>query len=243
MKGVWIGTSGWHYPHWRGSFYPHALRKSDWLGYYAERFDSVEINNSFYRLPTVETFQDWAAQTPEAFRFAVKAPRTITHRKKLKHCEDMLGEFTSRLAALGPRCGPLLFQLPPRWHCNLERLAGFLHRLPQAHRCAFEFRDPSWHNEAVYALLRDHNAAFCAYHLDGFLSPLAPTADFVYVRLHGPGGPYQGSYHTRTLRRWAGHIHSWRRQHREVYLFFDNDEAGYAARNAQRLRQLLTEDT
>jgi len=242
VKDVWIGTSGWHYPHWRGSFYPREVVKRAWLSYYAGQFDCVEINNSFYRLPSVETLEDWAAQTPESFHFALKAPRTITHRHKLKNCDAPLAEFIDRVGVLGGRCGPLLFQLPPRWHCNLERLKRFLAALPDSHRCTFEFRDQSWHNEGVYTLLREHNAAFCIYHLDGFLSPLETTADFVYVRLHGPGGPYQGSYHTRTLRRWAGHIHGWRRKGLAVHCFFDNDESGYAARNARRLTQLLAED-
>jgi len=241
MTGIHIGTSGWHYPHWRSSFYPKDLTKAQWLGYYAGQFDCVEVNNSFYRLPSIETLQDWTGQTPEDFVFALKAPQGITHRHKLKNCETSLGEFLERSDILGARGGPLLFQLPPRWHCNLPRLAQFLAALPAARRCAFEFRDPSWHNEEVYALLREHNAAFCIYHLDGFLSPAQVTADFVYLRLHGPGGPYQGSYHTRTLRRWAGDIATWRRQGLEVYCFFDNDEAGYAARNARRLTQLLAE--
>jgi len=241
MTDIHIGTSGWHYPHWRGNVYPRGLTKDDWLGYYAGQFDCVEVNNSFYRLPSVQTLQDWAAQTPEGFVFALKAPQGITHRHKLKNCQEPLAQFLDRAAILGPRCGPLLFQLPPRWHCNVQRLGRFLAALPEGRRCAFEFRDHSWHDEAVYALLREHNAAFCLYHLDGFLSPVEITADFVYLRLHGPGGPYQGSYHGRTLRRWAGDIRTWRRRGLDVYCFFDNDEAGYAARNARRLCQLVAE--
>lgn len=239
--GVFIGTSGWHYPHWRGTFYPNDLPASRWLEFYCNRLDTVEINRSFYRLPTRPVSAGWHDQTPDAFLFAVKAPRTITHLKKLKNASVPLERFTEALQGLGEKRGPLLFQLPPRWRVNPERLESFLELLPTDHRCAFEFRDPSWHTPEVYALLERHGAAFCIYHMAGFTSPLVSTADFVYIRLHGPGGPYAGRYHRPALRTWAGRIAGWRSEGKSVYCYFDNDERGYAVKNALELIRLLDE--
>jgi uncharacterized protein YecE (DUF72 family) len=240
MPIVHIGTSGWHYPHWQGRFYPSALPASAWLGYYARQFDSVEINVSFYRLPSLAAARAWREQTPPGFRFALKASRYITHMKKLRAPHRSLRAFLAVARALGPKCGPLLFQLPPRWRCNPSRLAAFLRALPKNRACAFEFRDPSWHTPEVYALLRRHNAAFCIYELAGFESPHVLTADITYVRLHGPAAyAYGGSYPDAALAAWAGEIRSWQKL-KHVYVFFDNDEAGYAVRNALTLQALLT---
>ena len=236
---VRVGTSGWHYPHWRGPFYPRDLPPARWLEWYADRFDTVEINNSFYRTPDPETCAAWASQVPAAFRFAVKANRAITHRRKLKDAGALLADFLDRIAPLGRRRGPLLFQLPPRWRCNTARLADFLAAVPKGLPCAFEFRDPDWHRDEVYRLLERHGAAFCIFDLGGTLSPLAVTAPLVYVRLHGPDGPYAGSYATPTLRAWARRAAAWARAGHEVWIFFDNDERGHAARNALTLRRLL----
>lgn len=239
--GVHIGTSGWHYAHWKGPFYPQDIKKADWLGFYAERFDCVELNNSFYNLPDPQACDAWREQTPAGFRFSVKAWRMITHRKKLKDPEEYLRRFFEPLARLGEKAGPVLFQLPPRWRCNVARLQTFLETLPRGdgQRYAFEFRDPSWHNDEVYAALEAHGAAFCVFELGGMRSPVVTTANLGYVRLHGPDGPYAGSYPRRTLRRWAERLEAWRRKGRDTWLFFDNDEAGYAAKNALLLRDLV----
>jgi uncharacterized protein YecE (DUF72 family) len=234
-----IGTSGWHYTHWRGPFYPPDLRAADMLAWYLKRFDTVEINNSFYRLPTRETFAAWRRATPAQFCFAVKGSRYITHRKRLKDPQPALERLLPAAEALGRKLGPILFQLPPRWSRNIERLADFLDALPARRRYAFEFRDPSWHDAAVYRLLNKHNAAFCIYELDGFVSPVEVTADFVYVRLHGPGRKYEGDYAPHALAAWAAHIRGWRRTLAAVYVYFDNDQAGYAAKNAAELKALV----
>ena len=177
--------------------------------------------------------------TPAGFSFAIKASRYITHMKKLRAPRTSLRAFLAVTRALGNKCGPLLFQLPPRWRCNPERLAAFLKALPKNRECAFELRDPSWHNPEVYALLRRYNAAFCIYELAGFESPQVITADFAYIRLHGPAAyAYGGSYSDRALETWAERIRAWK-QLRRVYVYFDNDEAGYAVRNALVLRTLL----
>ncbi|HET9743975.1 MAG TPA: DUF72 domain-containing protein [Terriglobales bacterium] len=241
MAAIRIGTSGWHYKHWVGKFYPAKLPATQMLAYYDERFDSVEINNSFYMLPKFETMRGWRAATPKNFEFAVKASRFLTHNKKLKEPENALENFLPRAEALGEKLGPILFQLPPKWRLNVERLAEFLAALPKYHHYAFEFREPSWLTDSVYDLLRRHNAGFCIYELAGFHSPIELTADWTYVRLHGPGGKYQGSYSGSALRDWAERIVEWDSELKRVYVYFDNDEAGYAAFNALRLKRMVGE--
>ena len=236
---VHVGTSGWHYEHWRGPFYPDDLRPHRFLAYYADRFATVEINTSFYRLPSERALATWRETAPPGFLFAVKASRFITHLKKLKDPEGSLAPFLERIARLGEKLGPILLQLPPRWHFDAARLAGFLAALPAGRRFALEFRDRSWINDRALELLAAHGAAFCIYELDGFLSPREVTADFVYIRLHGPGGPYQGKYSTQTLAGWAEAMAAWSRQGREVFCYFDNDEAGYAVQNAWELQDML----
>jgi uncharacterized protein YecE (DUF72 family) len=230
-----IGTSGWQYRHWKKIFYPENLRRADWLSYYASVFSSVEVNTSFYKLPEAADIQKWCECTPEEFRFSVKAPRSITHFKKLKNCESQLQTLLGRIEAFGKRLGPVLFQLPPRWRCNPRRLENFLWMLPRGQSFAFEFRDPSWHQDEVYALLAEHGAAFCIFDLDGVTTPLATPAGFVYARLHGPRSAYTGNYRAPTLRTWSGRALGWRRQKKDVYVYFDNDDRGYAAKNARRL--------
>jgi uncharacterized protein YecE (DUF72 family) len=233
-----VGTSGWHYPHWRGAFYPPRLPATRWLEYYARHFDTVEINRSFYRLPSVAAARAWRAGTPRGFVFALKASRYITHMKKLREPRASLRAFVAVARALGAKRGPLLFQLPPHWGCDPARLAAFLERLPRGLACAFELRDPSWHNREVYDLLARHNAAFCLYDLAGFATPCVLTADFAYLRLHGPAGAYTGRYDAAQLADWARRIRSWKRL-RAAYVYFDNDAAAHAAHNALALRALL----
>jgi uncharacterized protein YecE (DUF72 family) len=234
-----IGTSGWHYKHWVGNFYPEKCQVSKMLAHYYSQFDTVELNNSFYMLPKIETMRCWRDATPNNFEFAVKASRFLTHNKKLKEPENALNNFLPRAEALGEKLGPILFQLPPKWRINLDRLKEFLEALPKYHRYTFEFREPSWLVPQVYALLRTHNAAFCIYELAGFHTPIEITADWTYVRLHGPGGKYQGSYSDEILRTWAKRIAQWSKELKSIYVYFDNDQAGYAAENALRLKRLI----
>jgi uncharacterized protein YecE (DUF72 family) len=234
-----IGTSGWHYDHWKGPFYPRDLRSGEMFPYYARHFRTVEINNSFYQLPKEETLEMWRKTAPENFIFSMKASRYITHMKKLKDPSKTSPPFLEAARVLGPKLGPLLFQLPPRWHVDPERLEGFLNALPKGFRYAFEFRDPSWLQGHVYEILEEHGAAFCIYELESRISPKEVTSDFVYVRLHGPGRAYQGQYDTKTLSGWAGEFFTWADQGKEIFCYFDNDQAGYAAQDALRIQAMV----
>jgi len=237
---IHIGTSGWHYKHWLGVFYPEELPAKDMLKFYSRHFNTVEINNSFYHLPGIATFEQWRLTTPKEFLFAVKGSRFITHMKKLKDPEDSTEKFFAGAKRLGPKLGPVLFQLPPRWHLNIERLAEFMAVLPRDQQYAFEFRDESWHVREVYNVLRRHNAAFCIFDLSGKETPHEITADFTYVRFHGPGeARYAGSYPSHALENWAQRLKAWGRDLRDVYIYFNNDVGGHAIKNAQALRELL----
>lgn len=235
---LYIGTSGWVYPHWRRQFYPDDLAESDWLAFYARHFDSVELNRSFYRLPTADNIAEWCDRTPDNFRFAVKASRYITHMKKLREPDKTLPALLDCIQGLDEKLGPVLFQLPPRWRSNPDRLQDFLRALPADLRVAVELRDASWHNEDITEILRDCNAAFCIYDIGGLTSPRRVTADFIYLRLHGPGKPYTGCYDSAALNDWA----QWLRQQsvRQAYVYFDNDDSGYAVRNALEFKRLMT---
>jgi uncharacterized protein YecE (DUF72 family) len=215
------------------------MPKGDWLAFYVGQLQTVEVNNTFYRLPEEGTLRTWRDTAPKGFVFAVKAGRYITHMKKLKDAEDAVDTFLGRIEVLDECLGPVLFQLPPNWHFDGQRLGSFLQALPPGHRYAFELRDPDWLNEEAYGMLANHGAAFCIYDFQGRQSPKRLTADFVYVRLHGPYGPYRGMYDTETLAGWAGAFSTWRDQGKDVYCYFDNDEAGYAAQNALELQAML----
>jgi len=233
-----IGTSGWSYDHWEGPFYPEDLSSNERLDYYKGRFSTVEINNSFYHLPQAQTLAQWRDAVPDDFVFTAKASRYITHMKKLKDPRASVPNFLERIEALGDRLGPLLFQLPPRWRVNTQRLETFLEGIDERFRYAFEFRDTSWFTDDVCEILSRYGAAFCIFDLDGELSPLNVTTDFVYIRLHGPDGPYQGSYDDEQLAGWADQLIAWSREGRDIYVYFDNDEHGFAALNAARLQEL-----
>jgi uncharacterized protein YecE (DUF72 family) len=236
----WIGTSGWSYKHWRGPFYPSGMSKgAEQLRFYVERFDTVEVNGTFYRLIEVDTFRRWRDATPPDFVFACKGSRYLTHMKRLKEAGQGIGRFFERVDALADKLGPIVFQLPGRFKPDRERLEGFLAALPPAHRYAFEFRDPAWFEPEILELLAQRNVALCLYEFNGQEAPLEVTADFVYIRLHGPEGPYQGSYGDAALRAWAKRINAWAEQGLDVYCYFDNDDRGYAPQNALRLREIL----
>lgn len=238
-RSIHIGTSGWQYKHWKGPFYPEDLKAKDFLDFYKEKFRTVEINNSFYQLPEKTTFKDWSQKVPKDFIFSVKASRYITHMKKLKDPRKPVKRFFKAAEALGKNLGPVLFQLPPNWRSNPERLESFLKVLPKKHKYAFEFRDESWFTNEVYEILSDHNAAFCIYELGGTKSPREITADFIYIRLHGPGDKYQGKYSPRALSGWAGTFSKWIGKVDEIYCYFDNDQKGYAAENALKLQKMI----
>lgn len=236
---IHIGTSGWHYEHWRGPFYPGAMPPKNLLGFYAKHFETAEINSTFYGLPDKDVLAAWTETVPSGFVFAVKGSRYITHMKKLKDPERTTSKFLERIEALGDKKGPILFQLPPRWGPNIERLRSFLDALPKDERYAFEFRDSSWFGRQTEELLVERGAAFCIYDFEGRQTPDTVTADFVYMRLHGPDGAYRGSYSIDSLARRAKQISSWETEGREVFCYFDNDENGYAARNALTLNDML----
>jgi uncharacterized protein YecE (DUF72 family) len=239
LATVRIGTSGWHYKHWVGAFYPARTPGSKMLAYYCDKFDTVELNNSFYHLPKKNSLESWRESTPAQFCFAAKGSRVLTHMKKLKDPEQGLKKFLDCIETLGQKLGPILFQLPPNWELDSERLRTFVSFLPKEHRYAFEFRNATWSVPETYGFLQQHNIAYCAFHLAGIHSPIEVTADFAYVRLHGPGGRYQGNYSAQALREWAKRIRKWQRELKAIYLYFDNDQAGYAAQNALTLRQLV----
>lgn len=239
--GGWhIGTSGWVYPHWKGVFYPETLSTSGWLPFYARHFSTVEVNSSFYRLPSSAAFARWRDQVPEAFLFAVKASRYLTHQKKLKDPEEPLRNLISRAEALGPKLGPLLYQLPPGWRLDLARLQAFLDILPAQHRHVFEFRDPSWHTDAVFSLLHSHGCGYCIMSAPGLPCHLVRTGSFVYVRMHGAAPQFEGSYPDDELHWWAARLAELRGSH-DAYVYFNNDFRGHAVRNAQRLLAIVAE--
>jgi uncharacterized protein YecE (DUF72 family) len=240
---IYIGTSGWSYKHWKGPFYPEGIRPADELSYYVSHFDSVELNNSFYRLPDRRTFEQWRDKTPSGFLFAVKASRYITHMKKLHDTKNAVQRFMHNAQGLEKKLGPVLFQLPPGWKVNVERLAEFLDSLPNGFRFAFEFRNTTWYTPEVLSLLKKFNCAFCIYNLEGHTTPLEVTADFVYIRLHGPGGKYEGSYAEEKLNTWAYIADKWQTAGKDVYIYFDNDQFGYAALNAKYLRSIISNTT
>ena len=216
------------------------MAKKEFLRYYADHFQTVEINNTFYQLPKKKTLTSWGNSVPSGFIFTVKASRYITHMKKLKDASEPLHTLLKNVEVLGDKLGPILFQLPPRWRFNPQRLSNFLDSLPHDYRYAFEFRDPSWFDARAYEMMSKHGSAFCIYELAGLLSPKEVTADFVYIRLHGPGEAYQGQYDTNVLAGWAGAFSAWAKEGKEIFCYFDNDEAGYAAQDALRLQEMCS---
>lgn len=236
---IHIGTSGWHYRHWEGPFYPDNISADKYLEYYSRFFHTVEINNTFYKMPAKKTIGEWRETVPEKFIFSVKASRYITHMKKLKDPLAAVSNFIKTVKLFKEKLGPILFQLPPNWHMNPERLDSFIRTLPRLYGYAFEFRDTSWFDPAVYEILEKHNNAFCIYEIGGQSSPRIATANFVYIRLHGPEGPYQGQYSPDALAEWADSLSAWTKEGKEVFCYFDNDEAGYAPQDAMSLEDMV----
>jgi len=244
MARLFVGTSGYVYPHWRGRFYPSDLAQGAWLGFYAERFSTVELNNPFYRLPEASTFERWREAVPRGFVFSVKASRFITHVKRLRDPAAPVDLLFSRARALGPTLGPILFQLPPRWKAVPERLDELIdatrrQRQVRRPRIVLEVRDPSWLDQTVTARLEAGGVALCLADWPECPVEGPVTAGFVYVRRHGTGVCYGGSYTETMLRADAGRIRGWLEEGRDVYVYFNNDAEAHAVQNAQRLRALV----
>ncbi len=234
-----IGTSGWHYRHWRGVFYPEKLPVRKWLTYYARYFDTSEVNATFYGTLKPETLRRWVEETPEGFVFAVKANRYITHVKRLKGVTDSLKRFYESLEPLYPKLGPVLFQLPPNLEYDPDLLEDFLWALPREFPLALEVRHPSFHQETFLDQLRSRGVALCLSDTAGRHPSLffATTADFSYIRLHGSRRLYRSCYTEEELQEWARRIRGF--PVKKVYVYFDNDALGWAPENALRLKRIL----
>jgi uncharacterized protein YecE (DUF72 family) len=240
MADVRIGTSGWHYGSWRGPFYPPGVTLKNQLRFYSTQFSSAELNGVFYRTPTPEAVKGWREQTPDDFIFAWKASKFITHWKRLSEkSTNSLELLEDRISLLGEKAGPILFQLPPQFEMNEERLASFLKMLSPKRRYAFEFRHPSWYAPRILRLLAQENISLCISDHHHAPAPWKRTADFVYVRGHGPGGRYRDHYTHAMLTTWAKHIKSWKKQGCDVFVYFDNDQKSAAPLDAARLQEML----
>jgi uncharacterized protein YecE (DUF72 family) len=233
-----IGCSGWQYRHWRDNFYPPGLPQSRWFDHYATQFDTVEINNTFYRLPEAETFAAWKKRAPRGFLYAVKASRFLTHMKKLKDPAEPLERLFARAKKLGRTLGPVLYQLPPNWGVDVERLTAFLRLLPGRRHHAIEFRDPSWYRDDVFALLERYRVALCLHDMAGSATARIAVGPFVYARFHGPK-KYNGRYDDRVLEDWGAWLAAQMGGGRPVYVYFNNDMGGHAPRDAVRLRSTV----
>jgi len=235
----YIGTSGWHYDHWQDRFYPKTLTKAKWLEFYASHFTTVELNNSFYRLPSETAFTTWHDSSPANFTFAVKVSRFITHIKRLRNSEEAVDNFISRAKILAEKLGPLLYQLPPNMHRNDEILESFLSTLPQGMKHVFEFRHQSWLEDKVFEILHKHNVGFCVFDMPSVSCPLVATADFAYIRFHGSTGLYFSCYSDEELADWAKRLANLAQNLEAIYIYFNNDAEAFAVRNAITLRRYL----
>lgn len=239
MAPIRIGCSGWNYRDWRGRFYPQDLPVKGWFAFYAETFDTVEINNSFYRLPTASVFEKWREQAPPGFCYAVKASRYITHNKKLREPRDPLALMIGNARHLKSRLGPILYQLPPRWKLNRERLEQFLAALPGDLTHVLEFRDRSWMTEEVLALLDARGVGFCAHDMPGLATPRWAAGKAAYIRFHGGTGKYRGRYKEAVLQDWADWMAREAKGGRAVWAYFNNDHDADAIQDALTLRAMV----
>ena len=230
---ILVGTSGYNYPEWKGSFYPQDLPAAKMLPFYSERFPSVEINATFYRMPTPKIVAGWAAQVPPSFRFTLKANRRITHDKRLKDAGDAVEFFVATAREFGPQLGALLFQTPPNLKCDLERFDAFLATVPEGAPAAFEFRHDSWLDDEVYARLRARNFALCVADTESRSVPIVPTADFAYLRLRDEG------YDDEAIRRWTAQAQELATRCTDVFVYFKHEDAGKGAAFGQRMLELL----
>jgi uncharacterized protein YecE (DUF72 family) len=237
-----VGCSGWQYKDWRGVVYPDAIPQRRWFEHYTTLFDTVELNNTFYRLPPVTTVEKWAAQAPPGFTYALKLGAFGSHRMKLRDAASWLPNHLDRARRLGAALGPTLVQLPPKWRRDVERLDEFLSVAPKDVRWAVELREPSWVHDDVFDVLRHHGAALCLHDLLAD-HPMILTTDWTYVRFHGPDAlerKYYGRYGWRRLRPWAARLQAWLDGGCDVYAYFNNDYEGHAVHDARWLRDHLT---
>jgi uncharacterized protein YecE (DUF72 family) len=239
LAQYFIGTSGWHYDDWRSRFYPEKLPKTKWLEFYARHFPTVELNNSFYRLPSENAFTNWYGSSPTGFIFAVKMSRFITHIKRLQDCGEAVENFVHRARILGEKLGPLLYQLPSSFHRHDKTLSLFLKNLPRGFKHVIEFRHRSWLNEEVFQILQEYNTGLCVFDMPSLTCPLRATADFAYIRFHGSEGLYSTCYSDEELAGWAKRIAELARSLDTVYIYFNNDVSGFAVRNAITIRDYL----
>lgn len=243
---VYCGISGWQYREFKGAFYPETVASSAQLQYYSERFSTVEVNSTFYHFSRPSTFAKWYDQTPPHFTFSIKANRYFTHDNRLSDPDDRLPEFLGSVDHLKEKLGAILFQLPPSLHFDPERLEAFVTSLPEStkYRYVIEFRHPSWEADATYEILEANNIAVCAYDLRGYQNDVRLTADFGYIRLHGPGKlPYRGSYPTETLESWSNRLRKWSASGRDAFIYFDNTMTADAVPNARTVIESLSEST
>lgn len=237
MPRLYCGTSGWNYKHWREVFYPKGLPQRLWLSFYSQRFDTVEINFSFYRLPEESTFEKWYAEVPAGFIFAVKASRYLTHVRKLQDPEEPLQRLISRSQILREKHGPILYQFPPNWQIDLPRLENFLQMLPPDYRHVFEFRNNTWQTNTVWDMLSHYDAAYCIMDSPALPQHLVTTTDFTYIRMHGGEG--SGGYYSRDyLETWSERVRDMLSRG-DVYIYFNNDWECNAVQNAKTLKVLL----
>jgi len=226
---TWIGTSGFQYPEWKGTFYPEKMPASQMLGYYSERFSTTEVNYSFRRIPSAKTIQGWSDGTPDRFKFSLKAPQKVTHFAKLRDCADTLAYFQSIVAKLGEKQGAVLFQLPPAFAKNAILLGDFLKDIPPGMRAAFEFRHPSWFDDEIYDTLRAHNAALCIAESADLATPAVPTADFGYFRLR------REDYTSADIEKWAQTIRELGRGWGDTFIYFKHEESGVGPAFARKM--------
>jgi uncharacterized protein YecE (DUF72 family) len=232
--GLWVGTSGYAYPEWRGSFYPEKMQTAKMLPYYAEHFATVEINNTFYRMPNAKLLEGWSAQTPENFKLTLKAPQRITHQKRLRDCADEVKYFLEVASTLGAKLGAILFQTPPYLRMNLEVLDGFLAMLPDGLCAAFEFRHKSWMESDVFCRLQTKGLALCVADSENFSTPVEITAGYAYFRLRDEG------YQPQDIERWAGVIREKTQGSSDVFVYFKHEEAGIGTEFAKQLIKNLS---
>ncbi len=230
---LWIGTSGFQYPEWKGTFYPETMPTAKMLPYYAERFSATEVNYTFRQIPSTKTMERWTSLTPQEFRFSLKAPQKVTHFAKLRECADTLRYFHQVTSQLGAKLGPVLFQLPGSFKKDTARLAAFFEEVPNGMKVAFEFRDASWFDEEVFALLRQWNAALCIAESADLATPLEATADFGYLRLR------REDYDSVAIGRWADEIRTNAAQWSDVFVFFKHEESGVGPKFATEMKHLL----
>lgn len=234
-----VGTSGWHYDDWKGRFYPEKLPRSKWLGFFANYFSTVELNNTFYRLPSEKVFQNWHDTTPADFIFAVKMSRFVTHIKRLNDTGEAIHNFMSRATLLKDKLGPVLYQLPPGLHRDDARLTAFMAELPPEYKHVIEFRHESWLTDEVYDILRKYSTGICVFDMPGLSCPLLATTGFAYIRFHGKDSLYSSCYSDEELTDWAEKIQKLARNLDTVYIYFNNDVQGFALKNAETIKRLL----